>query len=142
VDPAALTKIIGRAFYVKYKKSINARHICAYLNGSGEKPVPLNQLAALVSGAVAALIKGPIERPGRMPDNVAPERPVYMAKSIFQPIDQLTTHRNLCCFVNKKSADYLIQVARGLITPLKGTAPGKHKGTESQICASVFKKMK
>ncbi len=142
VDPAALTKIIGRAFYLKHRKPINTRHISTYLNGSGETPVPLNELGKLVSAAVAELIKGPTERPERMPDDVVPERPVYMVHSIFKANNRLKKYKDPSLFINKKSKEYLMQVARGLITPLKGIAPDSAKGTGKQICKKVFDMMK
>lgn len=141
VDPAALTKIIGRAFYLKHRKPINPRHINNHLNGSGETPVPLNELGKLVSAAVAELIKGPTERPERMPDDVVPERPVYMVHSIFKPNGRLKKYKKLRHLVNEKSPEYIIQVARGLISPLKGTAPDSAKGTEKEICTKVFTMM-
>ncbi len=142
VDPEAVRKIIGRAFYLKHRKSVNPRHINAHLNGSGEKPVPLNELGQIVSNAVAVLIQGPTERPERQPDDVAPERPVYMVPSIFKTNGRLKKYKNPRLFINKQSPEYIIELARGLITPLKGTAPDSAKGTEKTICAKVFSTMK
>lgn len=130
VDPAALTKIIGRAFYLKHRKLIHTGFIRAHLNGSGAKPVPLNELSKLVSEAVAALVKGPKVKPDPRPDHVGAERPVYMVPSIFKPSrrnrNRIVHDRDLD-LVNRTSSDALVSVARGRLTPLKGTAPEKAK---------------
>ncbi len=65
-DSSTLVRIIGRAYFLKYEKTIDALNIKQHLkksrSGSAETPVPLNELGQLVSDAVDALAPASVKK--------------------------------------------------------------------------------